>query len=127
MHHKYVKVDDYTIRLPEGLRLIDLALLDREESRGKKADYKVTFNSKCGEIILIEVTGVPEIRNIRKVEARGVVVKIIHHSGGVRTPVYQLARKYKIALLNCSSNNYIDLELVFINYYKELYNKCKYT
>ncbi|AAL62497.1 hypothetical protein PAE0008 [Pyrobaculum aerophilum str. IM2] len=119
-----MKVDDYTIRLPEGLRLIDLALLDREESRGKKADYKVTFNSKCGEIILIEVTGVPEIRNIRKVEARGVVVKIIHHSGGVRTPVYQLARKYKIALLNCSSNNYIDLELVFINYYKELYNKC---
>lgn len=91
-------------------------------------DLMLELSSRCGEVlVVVEVTGTPEIRDINRAAGSGrgrIVVGVVHHSGGVRSPVINQAKKAGVLLVNCSSTNYLDLDVVFREYLRELYMRC---
>ncbi|WP_263246199.1 hypothetical protein [Pyrobaculum sp. 3827-6] len=61
--------------------------------------------------LIIEVTGVPEIRDVDKASTSA-GVRIVHHGGGVGGEVLRHARRMGVLLVNCSVSGLLYLEAV---------------
>jgi hypothetical protein len=118
---KFANIGDYHIRYPDGWELLEGRNLDLQRQSDPRPDYLLRFKvGRCIICILIEVTGIPEIDDIKRLEGwdRGcsLAIRIVHHRGGVRSPVLHMARRMRAVLVRCSSAKAIDLVDVWERY-----------
>jgi hypothetical protein len=119
-----VRVGSYKVKLPEGWRCTAKSLPGGTPARGLSPDVELRCVSKCGELLfIIEVTGVPEIRDVEKTSTPA-GVRIVHHGGGVGSEVLRYARRMGVLLVNCSVSGLLDLEAVLRHYLRNTYGRC---
>ncbi|MGB9705219.1 MAG: hypothetical protein ACPL3C_07205 [Pyrobaculum sp.] len=119
-----MKVGSYRVKLPEGWNCDVNSLPGGAPDRGLSPDIELRCVSRCGELsFVIEVTGVPEIRDVEKTSTSA-GVRIVHHGGGVGGEVLRYARRMGVLLVNCSVSGLLDLEAVLRHYLPSIYNKC---
>ncbi|PUA33101.1 MAG: hypothetical protein B7O98_01285 [Zestosphaera tikiterensis] len=124
---KKIKIKNTTITLPPNAELLKQTNLDEVLNQTLKKNEKksdVALVLKCGEYVLnivIEDTGTPELRDIRKLEesydrlieknflqpANAIKMLLLHHKGGVDSLLKSLAMRSKVEVVRCSKS--IDL------------------
>ena len=118
------KINGVVIILPSGAENVKIKSLDEIfKVNVKRGDYLVAFRLKEYQyLVLLELTGIPEIEDIKRLrrveeEIRSCgccgkkinmfTILIVHHKGGVRSPLINCARAEKVELCRCSTE--IDL------------------
>jgi len=127
-----VRIKNVKIILPHNAELLKLRDLDESLAQPLKRSEErsdIALAIKCSEYVInivIEDTGVPELRDIQKLEVsynklveeeffqstRAIKMLLLHHRGGVHGPLKKCALSSKVEVLRCSED--IDLNTLLM-------------
>ncbi len=129
---KEIKIGRYTVKIPNFIdveRRIDAESLCRMlHFKGKRCDAIIILFDKRTKrkfVVYIEDTGVPEIRDLDKLESciqlfrnsigenydNTIQVKILHHRGGIRRNIFLAFRSRAVEIQRCGDK--IDFESIY--------------